>query len=61
MRASIPPRAYASHAALVSFNREPSSSLEEKMNDTLMEDDIEIDSRFAIDVCSVEYKVDGFL
>jgi hypothetical protein len=56
VRVSIPPRRYASHIALVSSICEPSSCLEEERCDTLMEDDVGIDSMFVVDGSIVEYR-----
>jgi hypothetical protein len=56
VRISVPPRRYVSHVALVSSIRETSSCSLEERCDTLMEDDVEIDSRFVVDGSIVEYK-----
>jgi hypothetical protein len=61
IRENIPPRRYARHVALFSSIYEPSSCLEEETFDTLMEDDVEIDTRIIMDGSIIEYKdrVDG--
>jgi hypothetical protein len=75
VRASVPPRRYASHVALVSsihetsncieeercddeidFIHEPSSCSVEERCDALMEDDVETDSRVAVDGSIIEYR-----
>jgi hypothetical protein len=50
----MPLTRYASHIALVSFIYVPSSCLKERC-DTLMEDDVGIDSKFAIYGSVVDY------
>jgi hypothetical protein len=55
-RSSVPPKRYVSRIALVSSIHETSSCLGEERCDTLMEDDVEIDSRFVADGSIVEYK-----
>jgi hypothetical protein len=62
VRARIPPWRYASNIALVSSICVPSSCLEESC-DTLMDDDVGIDSKFVADRSIVEYRdrvVDSF-
>ena len=49
MRASAPSRRYASHVAFFSSIHEPSSCSLEGRCYTLMEDDVEMDSRFVVD------------
>jgi hypothetical protein len=55
VRASVPPRRYASHVALVSSIHETSSCSLEERCDALMED-VEIDSRVAVDGSIMEYR-----
>jgi hypothetical protein len=63
VKVSVPPRRYASHVALVSsIYMTFQLSIEQERCDTLMEDDVEIDSRFAAEWEFVEYRdrVDEF-
>jgi hypothetical protein len=62
VRVSIPPRRQDSHVALFISIHESSSCSEEERCDTLMEDDVEIDSRFIANGSIIEYmdRFDGF-
>jgi hypothetical protein len=61
VRGSVPPRRYDSLIALFSSICESSNCLEEGRCDTLMEDDVGVVSRFAIDVSIMQYKDKDFI
>jgi hypothetical protein len=53
MRVNIPPSKYVSHVALVSSNCMTSSGSLEERCDTLMEDDVQIDTKLELKYCRV--------